>query len=79
MKHFFYTNNLFDDLLPTFHLPRVSFLPNVKTDVDQETTKYLAKTKHVVDEMSATNNQTNYLYKRNDSYVIDITRAKYKH
>ena len=53
----------------------------VKTDVDQETTQHLAKTKHVVDEMSATNHQTNYLYKRNrnDSHVIEITRAKYKH
>ena len=35
-----------------------------------EATQHLAKTKHVVDEMSATNHQTNYLYKRNASYVI---------
>ena len=51
----------------------------LKTDVDQETTQHLAETKHVADEMSATSHQTNYLYKRNASNVIDVTGAKYKH
>ena len=51
----------------------------LKTDVDQETTQHLAETKHVADEMSATSHQTNYLYKRNASYIIDVTCAKYEH
>ena len=48
-----------------------------KIDVDQEVTQRIAKTKHV-EETSATNHQTNQLYESNASYVIEITRAKYK-
>ena len=46
---------------------------------DKRKNKHLAETKHVADEMSATSHQTNYLYIRNASYVIDVTCAKYKH
>ena len=65
--------------LPAANKHQTGECHQLKTDVDQETTQHLAETKHVADEMSATNHQTNYLYKRNASYVIEITRAKYKH
>ena len=65
--------------LPAAVKDQIGECHQVKTDVDQETTQHLAETKHVADEMSATNHQTNYLYKRNASYVIDVTCAKYKH
>ena len=53
-------------ILPVAAKDQTSECHQVKTDVDQETTQHLAKSKHVVDEMSATNQQTNFLYNRND-------------